>query len=518
MDNKKEMSPAIPQKTQSTIPKPYSLIFHPFLTILEKIVSKVVDSLGFKALAELEIGSKASNDALSKIRNMMSKSEIEYGGSKKALKKWSMVASSKSSSPCILAESSGCIPFRKKILQEWNIVDDDAVLPDAMTNNYDREGVKILVRFPSSLLSAELREQGTILEYSGCLEVDFDKVDWRKFAPNIPMLVHFHGGGMTVGQMQDSLLIEDTVRLVQNAPTALPPDVITVSVDYGLAPEDPFPLGIMDALSVIDYILKDNSSRKSVHLTGTSAGANVSLVAGLEGFRRFPGRISSIQAQSPLINPAGDSMSYYTNQNVFPSVGWLRWSWQVYLGLGKPNVIPNENDHESESDSRNTWKDTLSYYTIQNIYSGIEYVRWFLLSYQRPEKEKQIQNGDDNESELERVLRQGSNYSSWNVWKAKYPSTALHRLVNPALGIPEGLNDDKAVNTPKIIVRYNIGDPLHDDGKVIAGALKEKAGGNATFYEERGLHCNTAGSYDENAPQEYWKVWSEAVFGDDNAK
>merc|ERR1712008_537214 len=182
--------------------------------------------------------------------------------------------------------------------------------------------------------------------------------------------------------------------------------------------------------------------------------------------------------------------------------------------------IPNENDHESELDSRNTWKDTLSYYTIENIYSGIEYVRWFLPSYPRPENEKQIQNGNgnDNESELERVLQQGSNYSSWNAWKVKYPSTALHRLVNPTLGIPEGLNDDKAVNTPKIIVRYNIGDPLHDDGKIVVEALKEKAGGNATFYEERGLHCSILGSYDENAPQEYWKVWSEAVFGDDNAK
>lgn len=504
MDNKKEISLAQPHKLRSAIPKPYSLFFHPFLTILEKFLSRFIDSIGFKALGELETGSKASNDVLSKIRNMMSKSEIEFGGSKKALKKWSTVASSKSSTPCILAESSGCIPFRKNVLQEWNIVDDDAVLPDAIINARYRDGVKILIRFPSLLLPAKLREQGTILEYSGCLEVDFDKVDWREFAPNVPILVHFHGGGMTVGQLQDSLLIEDTARLVQNAPTELPPDVITISVDYGLAPEDPFPLGIMDALSVIDYLLKDNNSRKSIHVTGISAGANVSLVAGLEGFRRFPGRISSIQAQSPFVNPAGDSMSYYMNQNVFPNVGWLRWSWQVYLGL------------ESELSSRNTWKDTLSYYTIENIYSSIEFIRWFLPSYPRQEKENKIKNGNDNESELERVLRKGSNYSSWNTWKAKYPSIALHRLVNPALGIPKGLNDN--ANSPKIIIRYNIGDPLHDDGKAVVEALKDKAGGNATFYEERGLHCNTAGSYNENAPQEYWKVWSEAVFGDDNAK
>merc|ERR1712071_167181 len=162
----------------------------------------------------------------------------------------------------------------------------------------------------------------------------------------------------------------------------------------------------------------------------------------------------------------GDSLSYYMNQAVLPSIAFLRWSWRTYLGLQKPKETP-------------------------------------------------IENNDDDESELEKVLRKDSNYSSWNAWKAHHSSEALHRLVNPALDIPEGLNGDKVKIAPKIIVRYNIGDPLHDDAKIVVEALKPKTGGNASFYEEMHLHCNIAGPYDASAPQEYWKVWSEAVFGND---
>ena len=453
-------------KTQPEIPKPYGLLFHPNLTLFEKILSKAIDFLmGFNGLSETEIGSKESEIALSKIRTAIRDSEHGRRG-RSFLQEWSKVSSSESSSPCVLAESSGCIPFRKNILQEWKIVDEHTVLPDAIATASDREGVKVLVRFPSSLLPAQLREKGSVLEYSGCLEVDFDSVNWKHFAPNVPIMIQFHGGALTVGGPHDSLLIQETTRLVQNAPTSLPSDLITISVDYGLAPEYPFPLGIMDALSVIDYFLNDNDVRKSVHVSGMSAGANICLVAGLEGFRRFPGRISSIQAQSPYINPAGDSLSYFMNQSVFPSIHFLRWSWQAYLGMEKPKETPNNNDDESE---------------------------------------------------LEKVLRKDSNYSLWNTWKANYPSEALHRLVNPALGIPEGLNSDEAENAPKIIIRYNIGDPLYDDGKVVFEALKQKTGGNGSFYEENGLHCDMEQSYDASAPQEYWKIWSEAVFGGDNS-
>jgi acetyl esterase/lipase len=70
-----------------------------------------------------------------------------------------------------------------------------------------------------------------------------------------------------------------------------PPPLIIVSVEYSLAPEHPFPAAIIDALSAVEFILDGNPSR-NIHIGGVSAGGHVALVAGLEAFRKYPGRIS----------------------------------------------------------------------------------------------------------------------------------------------------------------------------------------------------------------------------------
>jgi acetyl esterase/lipase len=67
--------------------------------------------------------------------------------------------------------------------------------------------------------------------------------------------------------------------------------LISVSVDYSLAPERPFPLGVIDALSVVDFFITSNPSRK-IHISGISAGANLALVSGLEAQRKYPGRVT----------------------------------------------------------------------------------------------------------------------------------------------------------------------------------------------------------------------------------
>ena len=247
--SKNETMPSSSSSSE-TPPKPYSLLFHPYLTWTEKLISFSIGYLlDLGRLSQPEIGSTDSKQMLSEKRKQMRDMEAGSRG-KSALNEWSKVMSSSSStssssnndkdSCCLLAESSGFIPFRKNILQEWNIVDRQDVLPkNAVSAANDREGVKILVRFPSSLLPAELKENGThILDYSGCLEVDFDKIDLRTFAPDVPMLIQFHGGFFVMGECHDTFLITETARLVQNAPKQnTPSDLITVSVEYGLAPK-----------------------------------------------------------------------------------------------------------------------------------------------------------------------------------------------------------------------------------------------------------------------------------------
>ena len=71
-------------------------------------------------------------------------------------------------------------------------------------------------------------------------------------------------------------------------------ELITISVDYGLAPEHPFPVAVMDGLSVIEYLLSGDNNTRAVHISGVSAGSSLSLIIGLESFRQYPGRVLSI--------------------------------------------------------------------------------------------------------------------------------------------------------------------------------------------------------------------------------
>merc|ERR1712238_459194 len=179
----------------------------------------------------------------------------------------------------------------------------------------------------------------------------------------------------------------------------------------------------------------------------------------------YPGRILSIQSQSPFLNPAGDTMSYYMNQNVFPDIEWLRWCWRAYIGLEPPE------SSEDRSEQTNT--------------------------------------------KLELLLQKSSNYSSWNKWKTKYSSKSLQRLIYPTLDLPSSLNDKK--NAPKIIIRVNLADPLYDDGKEIADALKnEKA--DITFFEDKGLHVNTGSPANAKAHNKVLKLWSDIIFGGGESK
>ena len=70
-----------------------------------------------------------------------------------------------------------------------------------------------------------------------------------------------------------------------------PPAVILISVEYCLAPEYPFPAAIIDALTVINYLMESNPTAK-IHISGVSSGGHIALVSGMETFRKFPHQLA----------------------------------------------------------------------------------------------------------------------------------------------------------------------------------------------------------------------------------
>jgi acetyl esterase len=96
-------------------------------------------------------------------------------------------------------------------------------------------------------------------------------------APDAPVLVYFHGGGMVLGSNHSFEPLARTLASVSNA--------TVVAVDYRLAPENPPPAQFDDAYSATAWVA-DNADRLGVDSTrlaviGDSAGGSLAAAVAL---------------------------------------------------------------------------------------------------------------------------------------------------------------------------------------------------------------------------------------------
>jgi acetyl esterase len=113
------------------------------------------------------------------------------------------------------------------------------------------------------------------------LHVTPQKIAIRSYRPVLndvlPALVFFHGGGWTIGDL-------DTHDVVCRS-LALGARCAVFSVDYRLAPENPFPAAVEDCISATKYIAENTSflkiDRSRIAVGGDSAGGNLAAVVAL---------------------------------------------------------------------------------------------------------------------------------------------------------------------------------------------------------------------------------------------
>ncbi len=92
-----------------------------------------------------------------------------------------------------------------------------------------------------------------------------------------PCLINFHGGGWVQGNPEQSGWAASRIAVRNN--------VVVISPDYRLAPEDPFPAGLEDCRDAVEWVVKNadelgiNPERLAV--MGDSAGANLAAVVAL---------------------------------------------------------------------------------------------------------------------------------------------------------------------------------------------------------------------------------------------
>lgn len=156
----------------------------------------------------------------------------------------------------------------------------------------------------------------------------------------LPGLFHIHGGGLIVGSIDD----ED----YQMAQLSEELNIVTVNVEYRLAPENPFPSPVEDCYRalvwVADHANELNIIKERIGIMGESAGGGLAAAVSLMATERNGPEILFQSLVAPMLDDRNITPSSHEfNGNWF---GWPRelniLGWSAYLGddAGKNGVSP----------------------------------------------------------------------------------------------------------------------------------------------------------------------------------
>ncbi|MCX2970232.1 MULTISPECIES: alpha/beta hydrolase [Streptomyces] len=157
-----------------------------------------------------------------------------------------------------------------------------------------------------------------------------------------PVLVWFHGGGWTIGTLDEN---EYSCRAVCAAAGA-----VVVSVDYRLAPEHPYPAALEDCYAAVSWVHDQAAALAAdpgrIAVGGESAGGNLAAVVALKA-RDLGGPGIRLQVLvSPVVGHSGDGRASYADyaDGYFLSASAMEWFFTQYprdaRDLADPYLLP----------------------------------------------------------------------------------------------------------------------------------------------------------------------------------
>lgn len=169
----------------------------------------------------------------------------------------------------------------------------------------------------------------------------------------LPIVVFFHGGGWTIGSIDD---YDPVARQIANRSGAL-----VVSVGYRLAPEHPHPAALDDCWAATNWVAEHgaeiggDSSRFA--LMGDSAGGNIAAVLALRCAREAGPRPALQVLVYPVVDCDLDTASYRENgKGYLLDSEQMRWFFDCYTRSGSalddPTVSPLQTALVSSADLR----------------------------------------------------------------------------------------------------------------------------------------------------------------------
>lgn len=136
-------------------------------------------------------------------------------------------------------------------------------------------------------------------------------INMRLYAPKsaegkqIPLLVYFHGGGWTWGNLNSCGAFCNALAATGN--------IGVLAVDYSLAPENPFPRGLSDCISAVEYAFSNCAdlftSPELISVGGDGCGGNLALATALYfGENKTEGcHIRSLALFCPVVSVENDN-------------------------------------------------------------------------------------------------------------------------------------------------------------------------------------------------------------------
>ena len=170
---------------------------------------------------------------------------------------------------------------------------------------------------PGDMTSAELEKQRRSQELLGQLAAPMAGLSWEEFSlsgmkaawmrlerphRHARCVLYCHGGGYTSGNLGYSRVLAS--KLVRST------GLDTLSFEYRLAPEHPYPAALEDAFRAWDHLMYLGYGAKDVVLAGDSAGGNMALVLCLalrRAGRMLPG---ALLLMSPWTDMTASGASY----------------------------------------------------------------------------------------------------------------------------------------------------------------------------------------------------------------
>lgn len=147
------------------------------------------------------------------------------------------------------------------------------------------------------------------------------------------VLLFFHGGGFIVGNLDT-----EHARCVDYAALG---KCAVVSVDYRLAPEDPFPAAHDDGWEILNWLREGGAGDKidptRIGVGGGSAGATLAAGLALRDRDEGSASISFVLLMQPVVDHLCSQPSAQTfTDTLFLRAGDLPVSWRAYLGKTPP--------------------------------------------------------------------------------------------------------------------------------------------------------------------------------------